>query len=624
MKVFLLRQSFDEHAEQSLRLLQDVSRAVNSSLILEDIFEALTDVLDQYIPFDHAAIVILDESQNSIKTLVQMTGDGVVEITSDSHYFSGYDPVVNKMLANPTPKRYESGEAALDLAKSVVMADVEIHGEDQVWCGLVVPLINKGMVIGLIAMIRNANELFQPLEESQLVQVCEQLAVAVENAKFYWQTQTQASREFLINQIIKSIRQSLDVETILKTAVGELGRVLGVSRCQIHYFQAAPPIPSVYTYRMPGVAPLINAPEGFEQELFRLRQQPDQAFNPFILNDVRDCPERFVSPAFFAENQIKSLAVFPILIRQELVGAMTLQQCDVYRSWISEDMSLLEAIGEHLGIALNQAQLFRELDQKNQDLETALFELQQAQVHLIQSEKMAVLGQFVAGIAHEVNTPLGTMTSNNAMIESCVKKVQANPTDAPVKLYDTMFELLSLNKLASERIQEIVKNLRNFARLDESELKYADLHEGIDSTLLVMRSSLAPHVKIIKDYAVNLPQVQCYPGLLNQVVMNLVVNATHAMGDMPTGSLTIQTCYRAETETVQIVLSDTGTGISPEHLTRIFDPGFTTKRRGVGTGLGLALCYKIMEKHKGSISVKSVLGEGTTFTVEIPVRQGKI
>ncbi len=619
-----MEKSFNEHAEQSLRLLQDVSRAVNSSLILEDIFEALTDVLDQYIPFQHAAIVILDESQNSIKTLVQMTGDGVVEITSDSHFFSGYDPVVDKILANPVPKRYESGEAALDLAKSVVMADIDIQGEGQMWCGLVVPLINKGMVIGLIAMIRHAKDSFQAHEESQLVQVCEQLAVAVENAKFYWQTQTQASREFLINQIIKSIRQSLDVETILKTAVGELGRVLGVSRCQIHYFQAVSPTPSVYTYKMPGVAALSNAPVGFEQELFRLRQQPDQAFNPFILNDVRDCPERFVPPAFFVENEIKSLAVFPILIRQELVGAMTLQQCDAYRSWINEDMSLLEAIGEHLGIALNQAQLFRELDQKNQDLETALFELQQAQVHLIQSEKMAVLGQFVAGIAHEVNTPLGTMTSNNAMIESCVKKVQANPTEAPDKLYDTMFELLSLNKLASERIQEIVKNLRNFARLDESELKYADLHEGIDSTLLVMRSSLAPHVKILKEYATNLPQIQCYPGLLNQVVMNLVINATHAMSEMPKGTLTIQTSYLPETETVKIALSDTGTGITPEHLTRIFDPGFTTKRRGVGTGLGLALCYKIIEKHKGVIQVDSVVGEGTTFTVEIPVRQGKI
>jgi signal transduction histidine kinase len=155
-------------------------------------------------------------------------------------------------------------------------------------------------------------------------------------------------------------------------------------------------------------------------------------------------------------------------------------------------------------------------------------------------------------------------------------------------------------------------------------LKYADLHEGIDSTLLVMRSSLAPHVKILKEYATNLPQIQCYPGLLNQVVMNLVINATHAMSEMPKGTLTIQTSYLPETETVKIALSDTGTGITPEHLTRIFDPGFTTKRRGVGTGLGLALCYKIIEKHKGVIQVDSVVGEGTTFTVEIPVRQGKI
>lgn len=619
-----------ESGREKLRILQEVSQAVNSSLILEDIFEALGEVLRNHIPYQEAVIVILDDSQNGIKILVRIFEDGDLEISGEHNTFAGYEPLVNQVLRNPASRLYtkEALPASFLIAEDAASA-------------LVVPLINKGVVIGLIAMSTSTEDGFYPYQEELLTEVSAQLAVAVENAKFYWQTQAQASREFLINQLTRSIRQSLDIDIILGTAVTELGKVMGISRCFIRYF-APDGQEKAFQYQLPGTRRLAGGEVFPEKSVFNLRK--DQPYNPFILNDVRDCPPQVASQAYFEEVGIKSLAIVPILIRDELAGTITLHQCDTYRSWVIEDIELLKALAEHLGVALYQAQLFLELDQQKKALEQTLEELQQAQLYLVQSEKMAVLGQFVAGIAHEVNTPLGTMVSNNATLKVCIDKLKQNTltpaTEAeftgpsPEQLFESVDSLLSLNKLASSRIQDIVKNLRNFARLDESELKTVDLREGIDSTILLVQSSLDPSIELIRHYDPELPPVQCYPGLLNQVFMNLIVNASHAILDVKKESagdnngrphaITIETAYNEAAGLALVTIRDTGKGIPKANLTKVFDPGFTTKGAGVGTGLGLALCYRIVEKHQGRIYVDSVVNEGTRFFVEIPVqRQNK-
>lgn len=613
--------------EDKLRIVQEVSQAVNSSLILEDIFEALGEVLRAHIPYHEAAIVILDDSQNGIKVLVRLSEDGGLEIIGENNTFAGYDPVVDGILKYPAPKLYGQDELpdSFLFSKGTKTA-------------LVVPLVNKGVVIGLVAMASRRENGFEQSQQVLLMEVSAQLAVAVENAKFYWQTQAQASREFLINQLTRSIRQSLDIDVILGTAVSELGKVTGVSRCFIRYF---PPDgeEKVFQYLLPGTAPMKDDQSALEKNVFFLRKE--QTFNPFILNDVRDCPEHFAPQSLFQENQIRSLAVFPILIRDTLAGTITLHQCDVFRAWVVEDIELLRTMAEHLGVALHQASLFLELDNQKQALEKTLEELQQAQLYLIQSEKMAVLGQFVAGIAHEINTPLGTVISNNNTIKKCLAKLrqcfegpqEQAPAMNPAQLFDGAENLLAINKVATTRIQDIVKNLRNFARLDESELKTVDLHEGIESTVLLIQSSLGSHIQLLRRYDENLPLIQCFPGLLNQVFMNLLVNAIHAIrdpenpasrnGNAPQGRIVIETRYQPGQDMIRVSVTDTGKGIPPENLTKVFDPGFTTKGVGVGTGLGLALCYRIVEKHHGRIWVESVVNEGTTFTVEIPAHAGR-
>ena len=250
---------------------------------------------------------------------------------------------------------------------------------------------------------------------------------------------------------------------------------------------------------------------------------------------------------------------------------------------------------------------------------------------LVQNEKMASLGGLVAGVAHEINTPIGSIHSNSDNSKRALELLR-RALDTPegqavvesnrklgraLKILD---ESNAANRVASERIVEIVRSLKNFARLDEAERKTVDVHEGIDSTLTLLRHHLKLGVEVVKDYG-ELPPIVCYPNQLNQVFMNLLVNGVQAMDG--SGTLTISTRVEGEGDAKEAVLtiSDTGRGIPEDHVARIFDPGFTTKGVGVGTGLGLSISYQIVEKHEGTIEVESKTGEGSTFTIRLPLAE---
>ncbi|MCH9032155.1 MAG: hypothetical protein IIB00_07855 [candidate division Zixibacteria bacterium] len=259
-------------------------------------------------------------------------------------------------------------------------------------------------------------------------------------------------------------------------------------------------------------------------------------------------------------------------------------------------------------------------------LEKTNRELKEAQSQVVQSAKMAALGDLVAGVAHEINTPLGSIHSNADLSQRAVEIVEQSLNDEEFSAIKTKYPRLekALKALreatvtsltASDRIVEIVKSLRNFARLDESDRKVADLHEGIESTLTLLRHKLKIGIKVEKNYG-DLPELDCFPNRLNQVFMNILVNAIHSMDGK--GVITITT--RREGENVTLEFCDTGGGIPPSNIGRIFDPGFTTKGAGVGSGLGLSISYRIIQEHDGNIKVKSEPGEGTTFTITLPIR----
>jgi signal transduction histidine kinase len=277
----------------------------------------------------------------------------------------------------------------------------------------------------------------------------------------------------------------------------------------------------------------------------------------------------------------------------------------------------------------------KELTEKNAELEQALRQLKEAQSHIVMQEKMASLGNLVAGVAHEMNNPVGVIHSAADIASRGIHKIKnlienmafAGPEPGHTdqsgqseRQLQQWFRLMEANHeaitTASDRVAMIVQSLRVFARLDEALFQKVDLHESIDTTLTLLYHELIDKVTVIKEYG-DIPQILCYPSELNQMFMNLLRNAAQAIDQH--GTITIAT-YADETE-VYVRISDTGKGIPPEDLSKIFDPGFTTQGVGVGTGFGLSIVYNIVQKHHGDINIDSEVGEGTEVTIALPIEQ---
>jgi signal transduction histidine kinase/predicted GIY-YIG superfamily endonuclease len=320
----------------------------------------------------------------------------------------------------------------------------------------------------------------------------------------------------------------------------------------------------------------------------------------------------------------RSILCVPIRARERIIGIIQVLN---RRSgpFTDADQQLLEALAGMGGVAIENARLYENLEEKVQqrtvELTGALADLREAQSQLVQSEKMAALGDLVAGVAHEINTPLGAVASNTDLVVRALNKVKESLADPALSVkagtfIDKAASMAEVSREACRRIGAIVKSLRNFARLDEAERKPADLHEGLDSTLTLAAHLMKGRITVQRDYG-QLPQVDCYANQLNQVFLNVLVNAAHAIEG--TGEITIRT-RQATPDSVTIEIRDTGSGIPAENLAKIFNPGFTTKGVGVGTGLGLAITYRIVENHHGKIEVESEVGRGTTFRITLPVR----
>lgn len=282
------------------------------------------------------------------------------------------------------------------------------------------------------------------------------------------------------------------------------------------------------------------------------------------------------------------------------------------------------------------------LRQEQQEQKQLIIKLQDAQNQLLQSEKMASIGQLAAGVAHEINNPVGYVNSNLATLQTYIRDLcrviemyeqhdtQLSPQTSQqitalkaevdlTYLKNDISSLMSECREGIERVKQIAQDLKDFSHVDEADWQWADLHKGIDSTLNVARNEIKYKATVIKAYG-DIPRVECLPGQMNQVFMNLIVNAAQAIAEQ--GEITIKTGRDGDSH-VWVSIQDNGAGIKKEHLTKIFDPFFTTKAVGQGTGLGLSLSYSIIQKHQGRIVVESELGKGTCFKLLLPIEQKK-
>lgn len=263
------------------------------------------------------------------------------------------------------------------------------------------------------------------------------------------------------------------------------------------------------------------------------------------------------------------------------------------------------------------------------ELAQAYRNLRLTQGQLVQSEKMASLGMLVAGIAHEINTPIGAVASMHNTLVRAIEKLtafinqfSAHDPDELAKINETLRLIQDANRVivsGTDRVVNIVRRLRSFARLDEAELKKVNIHEGLEDTLTLIHHEIKHNITLTRRFG-DIPEISCFPGRLNQVFLNILINAKQAIKDK--GEITISTFVRDGKVCVEI--ADTGVGIPEENLARIFDPGFTTKGVGVGTGLGLSICYQIIQDHRGDIQVASQVGKGTRFTIILPMNLDEI
>ncbi len=374
---------------------------------------------------------------------------------------------------------------------------------------------------------------------------------------------------------------------------------------------------------------------------------------PVIVNHAAE-DDRFRDDEYVREERPASILCHPVYVKAKLTSIIYLENNTEISVFTADKLRILNLLSTQITISLENALLYQSLEEKvvqrtmevvsqKEMIESAYAELRAAQSQMVHSEKMASLGQLTAGIAHEINNPINFISIGIKGLEknfrSFMKVVDlyesiGQESDIPAALKrieelkkDIEYQevkgfivgLMGDIKLGADRAAEIIQGLRSFSRLNEAEFKLADIHEGLDATLVLLRSRTKNSIGIVKEYDPELPSIHCNPGQLNQVFMNILTNAIEAVEMKPmheNGEIRIKTVNKPEK--IEIRIKDNGIGIPKAIQEKIFDPFFTTKDVGKGTGLGLSIVFGIIKKHNGQMEVVSEQAIGTEFIISIP------
>lgn len=428
------------------------------------------------------------------------------------------------------------------------------------------------------------------------------------------------------------------------TSIAELtGALYGV----IVIFDDSKTISKYFTYGMPeDVIKLISEPMTLNGLLSSIFKQNTAT----RVDDISSHPDFEGFPP--GHPLMRTFMGMPLITGSTVKGAIYLADKNNAQTFNENDEILLNMCSSEVTHIVERIEFterlnnqYNELNDEKKEQQNLIKKLKEAQMQVLQSEKMASIGQLAAGVAHEINNPVGYISSNFKSLEEYVRELlllidfYEGKSEIFCKFPDVKEELDNLkdsidldyvkkdvvalvneSKEGVARVKKIVQDLKDLSHVDDDdEWQYVNIHDGINSTLNIVHNELKYKAEIIKEYG-DLPEVQCLPSQINQVFMNILINAAHAIDKR--GIIKIRSCTNDD-NTVQIEIQDNGAGISSENQIRIFDPFFTTKPVGQGTGLGLSVSYKIIQKHGGNIDLESTPGIGTTFRITLPICQEK-
>lgn len=464
-------------------------------------------------------------------------------------------------------------------------------------------------------------------------------------------------------RVVAKIRETLDLETIFQTAATEVQQLLKADRVGVFRFypdsgwNAGEFVSEAVRPEFPSALAARVQDHCFgERYACHYQQGRVQAVADIHAAGLEPCHVEVL-----ARFQVRANLIVPLLQGELLWGLLCIHQCAEPRDWQPEEIEFATQIATQLAVALKQAELLAQTQQQTQALVKALEQLKASQAQLIQSEKLSGLGQLVAGIAHEINNPVNFICGNLTHASHYVQQIlellslyQQECPDPSAALAERLAELdlefiaedfpklLDSMKVGSDRIRQLVLSLRNFARTDAVAMQPTNLHEGIDSTLLILQHRLKPKsdslgIELVCEYG-QLSPVECYASQINQVFMNLISNAIDALEEATQKQsqvastapqrprITIRTLQIPDPQggnpRVVICIADNGPGIPAEIHDRLYDPFFTTKPAGKGTGLGLSISYDIVvNRHGGEIQCYCPIEGGTEFWIELPVQQ---
>ena len=414
--------------------------------------------------------------------------------------------------------------------------------------------------------------------------------------------QEQVLKLAVLNRISTTIRESTEISEIINSAITEIHNHLGALK--------------TYFAKLQGNKLKIRYANGLSAE--DLMNTTIIADTETITNikenkiSINSCIKESVDSKKMLPKGTRKL-IIPIYYKSKQFGNII--SFTTHKISLEDNIDIFNSIATQLGNAIMQSELIDELNKKNKKLEKTLKVLKDTQLQLINSEKLASVGQLVAGVAHEINTPLACINSNNEIISRLLDKNE-QLTDKKIKMFT---ELNNIDREAINRISNIVISLKRFIHLDEATYQEADINSEIDTTLKLIAYETKNKINIIKNYS-KMPMVKCYTNMLNQVFINILINACHSFSDIERENKEITITTSTDDKFATISFKDNGKGMNQNIQKHIFEAGFTTKGIGKGTGLGLAICDDIIKMHKGSITFNSVLNQGSEFIIKIPVK----